>query len=67
MGLTNDEIADRLMISPTTAKTHVNPAMTKLGAHHRAQLVIAAYETGLLRPQHPRVCLSVLVDHRWVA
>ncbi|GAA1272567.1 hypothetical protein GCM10009609_39640 [Pseudonocardia aurantiaca] len=50
-GLTNDEIADRLVISRVTAKTHVNRAMSKLGAHDRAQLVIIAYETGLVRPQ----------------
>jgi DNA-binding NarL/FixJ family response regulator len=49
-GLTNDEIAGRLGISPFTAKTHVNRAMTKLGAHDRAQLVMIAYETGLVRP-----------------
>jgi DNA-binding NarL/FixJ family response regulator len=49
-GRTNDEIAERLQISPFTAKTHVNRAMTKLGAHDRAQLVIMAYETGLVRP-----------------
>jgi DNA-binding NarL/FixJ family response regulator len=49
-GLTNDEIAELLQISPFTAKTHVNRAMAKLGAHDRAQLVIIAYETGLVRP-----------------
>jgi DNA-binding NarL/FixJ family response regulator len=49
-GRTNDEIAERLRISPFTAKTHVNRAMAKLGAHDRAQLVIIAYETGLVRP-----------------
>ncbi|GAA1301952.1 DNA-binding response regulator [Planotetraspora silvatica] len=49
-GLTNDEIAERLGISRTTAKTHVNRAMLKLGAHDRAQMVIIAYETGLVRP-----------------
>ncbi|HXA57666.1 MAG TPA: response regulator transcription factor [Streptosporangiaceae bacterium] len=49
-GLTNDDIADQLRISPYTAKTHVNRAMTKLGAHDRAQLVMIAYETGLVRP-----------------
>jgi DNA-binding NarL/FixJ family response regulator len=49
-GRTNDEIAERLQISPFTAKTHVNRAMAKLGAHDRAQLVIMAYETGLVRP-----------------
>ena len=46
-GLSNDEIAAELIISPLTAKTHLNRAMTKLGARDRAQLVIAAYETGL--------------------
>jgi DNA-binding NarL/FixJ family response regulator len=49
-GRTNEEIAERLRISPFTAKTHVNRAMAKLGAHDRAQLVIMAYETGLVRP-----------------
>jgi DNA-binding NarL/FixJ family response regulator len=49
-GLTNDEIAGQLGISPFTAKTHVNRAMTKLRAHDRAQLVMIAYETGLVRP-----------------
>lgn len=49
-GRTNDEIAEQLRISPFTAKTHVNRAMAKLGAHDRAQLVIMAYETGLVRP-----------------
>jgi DNA-binding NarL/FixJ family response regulator len=49
-GLSNDEIAEHLYISPTTAKTHVSRAMTKLGARDRAQLVVYAYETGLVRP-----------------
>lgn len=49
-GRSNDEIAGELVISPHTAKTHVNRVMTKLGAHDRAQLVIAAYENGLVRP-----------------
>jgi DNA-binding NarL/FixJ family response regulator len=49
-GLTNDEIAAELYISPTTAKTHVSRAMIKLGARDRAQLVVFAYETGLVRP-----------------
>jgi len=49
-GLSNDEIAGRLFVSPATAKTHVNRAMTKLGARDRAQLVVLAYETGLVRP-----------------
>ncbi|MFC6023489.1 response regulator [Plantactinospora solaniradicis] len=47
-GLSNDEIADRMVISPQTAKTHVNRAMTKLHARDRAQLVILAYESGLV-------------------
>lgn len=49
-GRSNQEIADALVISPHTAKTHVNRVMAKLGAHDRAQLVIVAYETGLLTP-----------------
>ncbi|HYN71669.1 MAG TPA: response regulator transcription factor, partial [Nakamurella sp.] len=50
MGLSNDELAEHLVVSPLTAKTHVNRAMTKLGARDRAQLVVIAYETGLVRP-----------------
>ncbi|QKW22389.1 response regulator transcription factor [Kitasatospora sp. NA04385] len=49
-GLSNDDIAERLFVTPLTAKTHVNRAMTKLGARDRAQLVVIAYETGLVRP-----------------
>ncbi|AZZ53012.1 response regulator transcription factor [Rathayibacter festucae] len=49
-GRSNQEIADDLVISPHTAKTHVNRIMSKLSAHDRAQLVIAAYESGLLTP-----------------
>ncbi|SDD97928.1 response regulator transcription factor [Auraticoccus monumenti] len=49
-GLSNQEIAAQLYISPSTAKTHVNRMMTKLYAHDRAQLVIIAYESGLLVP-----------------
>jgi DNA-binding NarL/FixJ family response regulator len=48
-GLSNAEIADRLFISPTTAKTHVSHAMIKASARDRAQLVVFAYETGLVR------------------
>ena len=48
-GLSNTEIADHLVISPATAKTHVSRAMVKLGARHRAQLVVLAYESGLAR------------------
>ena len=53
-GLSNDEIAGRLVVSPATVKTHVNRAMAKLGAHDRAQLVIAAYQAGLVRPDDTR-------------
>jgi DNA-binding NarL/FixJ family response regulator len=49
-GLSNDEIAERLYVSPMTAKTHVSRAMTKLAARDRAQLVVFAYESGLVRP-----------------
>lgn len=49
-GLSNDEIAARLVISPATAKTHVSRTMIKLGARDRAQLVVHAYEAGLIRP-----------------
>ncbi|MFI5522270.1 response regulator [Streptomyces platensis] len=52
-GLSNDEIAGRLFITPLTAKTHVNRAMTKLDARDRAQLVVIAYQTGLVRPDMP--------------
>jgi DNA-binding NarL/FixJ family response regulator len=48
-GLSNGEIAERLVISPATAKTHVSRAMVKLGARHRAQLVVLAYESGLVQ------------------
>lgn len=47
-GLSNDELADRLVMSPLTAKTHVSRILTKLGARDRAQLVVIAYETGLV-------------------
>lgn len=48
-GMSNAEIARQLMLSPLTVKTHVNHAMTKLGARDRAQLVVFAYQTGLAR------------------
>jgi DNA-binding NarL/FixJ family response regulator len=53
IGLSNEEIAVRLFISPATAKTHVNRAMMKTGARDRAQLVVFAYETGLVAPRKP--------------
>jgi DNA-binding NarL/FixJ family response regulator len=52
-GLSNDEIAERLYVSPLTAKTHVNRAMAKVGARDRAQLVVLAYQTGLVSPSPP--------------
>ncbi|MGX2997683.1 response regulator [Streptomyces sp. JNUCC 64] len=50
-GHSNDDIAERLRVSPLTVKTHVNRAMAKLGARDRAQLVVIAYESGLVRPR----------------
>ena len=49
-GMTNDEIGAELFISPATVKTHLARIMAKLGAHDRAQLVVRAYEGGLVRP-----------------
>jgi DNA-binding NarL/FixJ family response regulator len=49
-GLSNDEIATRLVVSPATAKTHVSRVLTKLAARDRAQLVVLAYESGMVRP-----------------
>lgn len=49
-GLSNEQIAERLVVSVATAKTHVSRSMMKLGARDRAQLVVLAYETGLVRP-----------------
>jgi DNA-binding NarL/FixJ family response regulator len=52
-GISNDEIAATMVLSPTTAKTHVSRAMTKLGARDRAQLVVFAYQTALVVPRRP--------------
>jgi DNA-binding NarL/FixJ family response regulator len=52
-GLSNEQIAERLVLSPLTAKTHVNRAMMKLGARDRAQLVVIAYQSGLVRVAEP--------------
>ncbi|MET9922634.1 response regulator transcription factor [Streptomyces sp. NPDC006435] len=51
-GLSNDQIAGRMVISPLTAKTHINRAMAKLHARDRAQLVVLAYESGLVAPRN---------------
>ncbi|MGW6542289.1 response regulator [Streptomyces massasporeus] len=51
-GLSNDQIAGHMGISPMTAKTHINRAMTKLHARDRAQLVVLAYESGLVTPRN---------------
>ena len=50
LGLSNDEISRKIYVSPSTAKTHATRAMTKLGARDRAQLVVFAYQSGLVRP-----------------
>lgn len=50
-GLSNDEIAARLVVSPATVKTHIGRTMGKLDAHDRAQLVVYAYESGLVTPR----------------
>jgi DNA-binding NarL/FixJ family response regulator len=52
-GLSNEDIAGRLYLSPLTVKTHVNRAMSKLGVRDRAQLVVLAYQTGLVRAGDP--------------
>ena len=51
LGLSNDEIAERIVVSPATAKTHVSRAMVKLHARDRAKLVVFAYEVGLVMPR----------------
>jgi DNA-binding NarL/FixJ family response regulator len=63
LGLTNDEIAERLVVSPATAKTHVSRAMVKLHVRDRAKLVALAYETGFVQPrQHEGVIEYPLAD-----
>jgi DNA-binding NarL/FixJ family response regulator len=53
-GLSNDDIAEKLYLSPLTAKTHINRAMTKLGVRDRAQLVVIAYQSGLVKAGGPQ-------------
>jgi DNA-binding NarL/FixJ family response regulator len=52
-GMSNDEIAGTMVLSPTTVKTHISRAMIKLGARDRAQLVVFAYQSGLVSPRDP--------------
>jgi DNA-binding NarL/FixJ family response regulator len=54
-GLSNDQIGSRLIIGPATARNHVSQTMRKLGVHDRAQLVVLAYESGLVVPSPMRV------------
>jgi DNA-binding NarL/FixJ family response regulator len=65
LGLSNDEIGDRLVVSPATAKTHVSRAMTKLDVRDRAKLVALAYQTGFVRLHHDHV--STEEPHRPVS
>jgi DNA-binding NarL/FixJ family response regulator len=53
-GLSNEQIAERLVVTPATAKTHVSRAMVKLNARDRAQVVVFAYENGLATPRPER-------------
>jgi DNA-binding NarL/FixJ family response regulator len=62
-GLSNDEIAERLVISPATAKTHVSRALSKLDVRDRAQLVAVAYQIGLVHPGHGRAHRSIPMAH----
>ena len=57
-GLSNDQIAEQLVVSPATAKTHVSRALMKLQARDRAQLVVLAYESGLVAPKQPLLSQS---------
>ncbi|GGK52062.1 hypothetical protein GCM10010094_10490 [Streptomyces flaveus] len=53
-GPSNDEIAEKLVLSVLTVRSHIQRALTKLGARDRAQLVVIAYQTGLVRPESSR-------------
>src|SRR4051812_32190970 len=61
-GLTNDEIAEHLVVTRATAKTHVSRALRKLQVNGRAQLVTLAYETGLVLPRRPEAALSGVLE-----
>jgi DNA-binding NarL/FixJ family response regulator len=60
LGLTNHEIAERLVVTPATAKTHVSRAMVKLNAHDRAKLVVFAYEAGLVAPRNSHIRMQTV-------
>ena len=64
LGLSNADIAERLVISPSTSKTHVSRAMLKLGAHDRAQLVVFAFHAGLAAPRAEAAAPHALVLER---
>jgi DNA-binding NarL/FixJ family response regulator len=63
LGLSNSEIAERLVVSPATAKTHVSHSMVKLHAGDRAKLVALAYQTGFAQPPHTRELVGELRRH----
>jgi DNA-binding NarL/FixJ family response regulator len=66
-GLSNDQIAESLVVTRATAKTHVSSARRKLGAHSRAQLVTLAYETGLVLPKKTAVARSGVLAAKFAA
>jgi DNA-binding NarL/FixJ family response regulator len=62
VGLSNDEIAERLVVTRATAKTHVSRALCKLQVNGRAQLVTLAYESGLVAPRQPETAVSDVLE-----